>query len=449
MTTRTSPEPFWTRHLAWLVSGGYLIASLIYIAVSDRLVLVFFDDPEQLTFVQSIKGWAFVILSSVILFLVLHWSLQTLRRSQRAEQSANERYRRMIETTNEGVWILDRNGRTTFVNQTMASMLGCERDELIGQPQHAFLDNEWNVTQVDQLNRQCDGHRDVFECKFRNRDDSSLWALIAASPLEDPDGNMVGILHMVTDITPQKTAEDALRTSLESQRELLNELDHRVRNNLSSLISLVDISRGTAEDVGTFADSIRGRIDAMNRAYGLLSSSGWERQSFERLLSLLIPGRYSTRVFLTGPRVHFAPYLSGALAIVFHELLTNAIRHGSLSNNEGRVEINWVGSEDESHTVTVEVSWAESNGPKLIDPVRVGAGLQLVRGLVKSDLRGEVDFDFPESGARHVLNLKLDNAVLDHRPRTNRVPAAQFVAELEENGESKEDPSSNPPSKTH
>ena len=449
MATRAPSEPFWARHLAGLISGGYLIAGLIYIVISDRLVLILFDDPENLTFVQSVKGWAFVILSSIILFVLLQGSLRALRRSQRAQRAADERYRRVIETTNEGVWILDPNGRTTFVNQTMASMLKCKRDDLIGQPQHAFLDHDSNVAQVDQLSRQCDGHRDVFECKFRNRDESSLWALIAASPLEDPDGNMVGIIHMVTDITPRKTAEDALRTSLESQRELLSELDHRVRNNLSSLISLVDISRGTAADVGTFADSIRGRIDAMNRAYGLLSSTGWERQNFERLLSLLIPGQYTTRVFLTGPRVHFAPCLSGALAIVFHELLTNAIRHGSLSNDDGRVEMSWIGSAGDARSVNVEVSWTESNGPRPADQVSVGAGLQLVRGLVKSDLRGDVDFDFPESGARHILNLQLDDAVLDQRPRPDRITAAQFVTEIEEDGESNKRPALRQPSDFH
>lgn len=435
MATRALSEPFWARHLAWMISGGFLFISLIYISVSDQIVLLLIDDPQRLTFVQSVKGWAFVILTAAMLFLLLHLAMKALRRSRQAEQAANERYRRMIETTNEGVWILDRNGQTTFINQTMASMLQCERDDVLGQPQHAFLDDASNVTQVDQLARQCDGHRDVFECQLRNRDGSPLWALIAASPLEDSEGNMVGIIHMVTDITQRKATEEALRASLESQRELLNELDHRVRNNLSSLISLVDISRGTAGNVGTFADAIRGRIDAMNRAYSLLSSSGWERQNFERLLSLLLPGQFATRVSFTGPRVHFAPYLSGALAIVFHELLTNAIQHGSLSREDGRVEINWVGSESESRCVEVEVSWTETNGPKPSDHVTIGAGLQLVSGLVKSDLRGDVQLDFPASGARHVLHLKLDDAVLDHRPNPQNPATPPSASRLDQNGE--------------
>ena len=159
MATRAYSEPFWARHLAWMISGGFLFISLIYISVSDRLVYLLIDDPQRLTFVQSVKGWAFVILTAAMLFLLLHLAVKTLRRSQQSEQAANERYRRMIETTNEGVWILDRNGQTTFINQTMASMLRCERDDVLGQPQHAFLDDASNVTQVDQLARQCDGLR--------------------------------------------------------------------------------------------------------------------------------------------------------------------------------------------------------------------------------------------------------------------------------------------------
>jgi len=403
-------EPWWTRHAALLIAGGYCLLSLIYITTSDRIVLTLLQEPERITFVQSVKGQAFVIVSAVLLFAALHVALTRVRRAREAQQAANEQYRGMIETTNEGVWILNEEGVTTFVNPTMAEMLQQSPEEIVGRPHVIFLDEEWHDFAIDQFERRKEGLRDQYECEFTCGDGKSKWFLISASPLYHADGTFSGSLRMVTDITKLKNTEQALKSSLNSQRQLLNELDHRVRNNLSSLISLVDISRGGASDVAGFAQSIRGRIDAMNRAYVLLSTSGWKQQDFHRLLYTLIPGELSNRIEPAGPHVQFAPYLSGAVAIVMHELLTNAMRHGALSNETGRVGITWRVTESDDRATLIELRWTEGGGPPIVAAQSSGTGLQLIKGLVRSDLRGDVEFEFPPDGARHVVRMRLEEA---------------------------------------
>lgn len=406
-------EPFWTRHAAIIIAGGYCLLSLLYIFTSDYLVFRVSEDLAESKRFQMIKGSAFVLISGALLFVVIHVALSRVRRAKQAELAANAQYRTIIETTNEGAWLVDADGITTFVNDHMAKMLGHDRDELIGQPQHELLDRDWVDTLIQQFERQRQGYHDRRECRIHRIDGKIVWVVVSATPIIDDHGEFLGCVRMVTDITQLKNTEDALKASLKSQRQLLNELDHRVRNNLSSLVSLVDISSGSASDIGRFAESIRGRIEAMNRAYGLLSSSGWRRQDFHRLLQVLIPGQYSHRIELAGPHIEFAPYLSGAVAIVMRELITNAIEHGALSNENGRVGVTWRILDSDDRNVDIEVRWTEGSGPPVTSPVAPGTGMQLIQGLIESDLQGKAMLKLPKTGAQHILRLRLDDSKLD------------------------------------
>lgn len=413
MSQAPGSEPFWTRHAAIIIAGGYCALSLIYIFTSDYIVFRISEDLADSKRFQMMKGSAFVIVSSILLFVVLYVAFNRVRRAQQAELAAGEQFRAIIETTNEGVWLIDANGVTTFVNDHMAKMLDRDRAELIGLHQSDLLDGDWKNVLIEQCERQRHGLHDQCECQLARPDGKKVWVNIAASPITDQNGEFLGCVRMVTDITQLKNTEEALRASLKSQRHLLNELDHRVRNNLSSLVSLVDISRGGASDVGAFAESIRGRIDAMNRAYGLLSSSGWKRQDLHRLLQTLISGRYGGRVELAGPHIEFAPHLSGAVAIVVRELIANAIQHGALSNDEGRVGITWRVLESDGRAVDIELRWTEGGGPPITGPVATGTGMQLVQGLIESDLQGTAKLGFPEEGAQHVLRMRLDDSKIE------------------------------------
>lgn len=406
---RGNNESFLTKQTALWISGLYFVFSATYIYVSGWLVLRLYSDPADLARVEMYKGWGFILSSSVLLFVVIHIASKALKRSTARQFEAAQQYQRMIETTNEGVWKVDANARTMFINQTMAEMLGVDREGIVGKSEAMFLDEPWSTMAIEHLERQKSGSRDLYECRFRRPDGGDLWAVVAASPMHDADGKFTGVLRMVTDITKRKEMELALKRSLSSQRQLLDELDHRVRNNLTSLISLVDISRRTSDDPDAFASSIRGRIDAMNRAHGLLSSSGWKHQHLAELLCVLIPDVYRSRVMLSGPDVRCAASVSGALAILFHELVSNAVRYGALSVPNGQMEVTWSINSTDADSSIIELHWREHGGPPPSEHVQHSTGLRLVAGLVSTDLHGKADFSFPPEGADHRLILRLDN----------------------------------------
>ena len=147
----------------------------------------------------------------------------TERKSAEAALRESEaQYRRLIETAAEGIWILDTEGKTSFVNLKMAQMLGYTVEEMIGMPLFAFMDAEGQAIATEQLERRRNGIAEQHDFKFRRKDGSEVWAMIATNPIRDAAGQYVGTLGMLTDITDRKLAEEALQKSEARNGAMLN-----------------------------------------------------------------------------------------------------------------------------------------------------------------------------------------------------------------------------------
>ncbi|MCL6471576.1 MAG: PAS domain S-box protein [Firmicutes bacterium] len=142
---------------------------------------------------------------------------------ERTIKESEERYRQLIETANEGVWVLGPDNKTVFVNNRMAEMLGYTADEMIGMSSFAFMDEEVQAVSKNRLRRRRQGIKEQFDFRFRRKDGTSLWVIMSASPLFDRDGNYIGSLGMVTDITNRKRIERALLESEERYRALFED----------------------------------------------------------------------------------------------------------------------------------------------------------------------------------------------------------------------------------
>jgi PAS domain S-box-containing protein len=138
-------------------------------------------------------------------------------RAEQAARQANARYRQIVDTTSEGVWLLDADARTMFVNQQTAKMLGYAPDELAGRRIVEFMDEPSRRSAEGTFIRRLRTTSEQYEFRFRRRDGTCFWALISGSPIHDDKHEVVGALGMIADISELKRTEQALR---ESEAEL-------------------------------------------------------------------------------------------------------------------------------------------------------------------------------------------------------------------------------------
>jgi two-component system, cell cycle sensor histidine kinase and response regulator CckA len=135
------------------------------------------------------------------------------RLAEEALLSSEARYRRVVEMAYEGVWTIDRHALTDYVNPRMASMLGYAAEEMLGRSMFAFMDDDARGEAASNFERRQEGVAELHEFRLRRKDGAELWTLMSTNPILDANGEFVGALAMVTDITERKRAEDALRES--------------------------------------------------------------------------------------------------------------------------------------------------------------------------------------------------------------------------------------------
>jgi PAS domain S-box-containing protein len=150
-------------------------------------------------------------------------------------------YQRIVETAQEGIWTIDAEARTSFVNPKMAAMLGYAPEEMLGRPLLDFMDAEWRTHAAERLALRRDGVAEEHEFKFLRKDGSILWASLAATPIRDADGTYAGALAMVRDITEHHEAETLLRAAEERFRSLFENAPHVLwEDDLSGVKAYID-----------------------------------------------------------------------------------------------------------------------------------------------------------------------------------------------------------------
>jgi two-component sensor histidine kinase len=212
-----------------------------------------------------------------------------------------------------------------------------------------------------------------------------------------------------------RTAE--LRQSEERSKLLAAEVDHRAKNMLALVQVLLRQTR--ASTIDAYARAAQGRVAALARAHTLLSQSRWAGAELSRLVEEeTAPYRRSgvTRVGIAGPSVLLEPSVAQALAMVLHELATNAAKYGALSVPGGEVRVQW--SVDRAGRLVLR--WTESNGPPVQPPTRSGLGSQVIERSVRDQLDGAVQLDWPVDGLVCAISIPAGRLQLAAAEKTLR-----------------------------
>jgi PAS domain S-box-containing protein len=212
------------------------------------------------------------------------------------------------------------------------------------------------------------------------------------------NGRPERVVGVNIDVTGRKRAE-------ERQRVLLAELDHRVKNTLATVSSVVSQTAVGSTSVTNFVKALDGRIRSMATTHELLSFGRWRGVSLTELVRQeLAP--YATRhnTKISGPEVVLRPEAGQAIAMVLHELATNAAKYGALSTKQGRVSIRWEQPLN-GYPLRLALEWQEFDGPQVVAPGKAGFGMSTIRDLIPYEFGGSVDLAFVSAGVQCRLEL--------------------------------------------
>ncbi|MSU89218.1 PAS domain-containing protein [Rhodobacteraceae bacterium 2CG4] len=219
--------------------------------------------------------------------------------------------------------------------------------------------------------------------------------LVRLMPYRTRDEGVGGVVVTIVDISSLAWAE-------EQQQVLISELNHRVKNMLSVVISIVNNTRRMTSSPEEFSDTLIKRLHGMDLAYSLLARSDWTQVSIDALIRTQAEIYGAQRVHARGPDVTLAPQQALSLGMVVHEMTTNAAKYGALSNEKGRVDIVWSVEDGQVH-----LAWTETGGPEVRAPVDKGFGFILMEGQTKFQMDGDIDIDFPPEGVVLKLNFPI------------------------------------------
>jgi PAS domain S-box-containing protein len=192
---------------------------------------------------------------------VLVTDITERKQAEQAVRDSEEQYRRIVETANEGIWVLDAQARITFINPRMAEMLGYRAEEMLGKVKWEFLFEEDQARVRQLFERRRAGITEQADVRFRHRDGREVWTIMAACPVTDLQGRFTGALDMFTDVTDRKHAEQALQDAGRRKDEFLAMLAHELRNPLAPVRTALQIMKLP----GVQAEKVQQARDIMGR----------------------------------------------------------------------------------------------------------------------------------------------------------------------------------------
>lgn len=286
--------------------------------------------------------------------------------------------------------------RIIFVNDSFLGLTGYAREEVLGQAFEFLLTQSSDDDRRSRVAAAFSGQgEDLLELPLHRKDGGVFWGAVFIGPVRDEADDVVQHFASFVDLTRHIREEEHLRF-------LLDELNHRTQNTLATVLAIAGQTLRNATDRAD-VDAFEGRILALSKAHSILGRHKWLAVGLREVIDQILQpfgvgNRPSSRFTVTGADVRLDPKTALSLAMVFHELATNAAKYGALSNaGAGAIEITWE-VESSPQGDQLRLLWRESGGPAVTPPSRKGFGSRLIEGGLAHELNGEVHLDYDPAG---------------------------------------------------
>jgi PAS domain S-box-containing protein len=293
----------------------------------------------------------------------------------------------VVDSSDDAIVSKNLDGIISSWNKGAERLFGYAAEEAIGQPITMIIPQDRLDEERQILTRIRRGERiDHFETIRQRRNGSLVAISLTVSPVKNSEGKIVGASKVARDVTEQKRNQEHISV-------LAREAEHRSKNILSNVQAIVNLSQSdTSEDLKRV---ISGRIQAMSNVHSLFVESRWIGAEVSAIAKQeLAPylDEQAARIHMEGPEIVLEPSAAQAVAVVLHELATNASKYGALSDAKGQIRLTWSRSEGQ-----LALRWTELGGPTVHAPEREGFGSRLIEGTIRQ-LGGKARFDWRSEG---------------------------------------------------
>ena len=321
--------------------------------------------------------------------------------AERAQAALRERrFHELLDALPVAVYTTDVAGRITYYNDAAVTLWGhrptlgssewCGSWKLFWPDGTPLRHDECPMAIALKEDRAVRG----MEAACERPDGTRVPFIPYPTPLHDENGQLVGAVNMLVDITERKRTE-------EQQALLVRELHHRVKNTLATVQAIMGSTARSCDTIEDFKTALIGRIGSLAKTHVLLSEEGRAATFADILHSELdaFDDGNGERIKLSGPSVDLPSRLAVSLGMAVHELATNAAKFGALSVYGGKVAVAWtVVIDAERHTLNID--WVESGGPPVTKPVRQGFGARLLDFVLPGQIQAKTTIEYRPDGVR-------------------------------------------------
>jgi PAS domain S-box-containing protein len=303
----------------------------------------------------------------------------------------------IIQSSDDAIVSKNLDGIITSWNKGAERVFGYTAEEAIGQPIIMVIPHDRWDEERTILTRIRRGERiDHFETVRQGKRGSKIVVSLTISPIKDAEGKIVGASKIARDITEQKRSQEQINT-------LAREAEHRSKNLLANVQAMVNLSQ--ADAVKDLKKAIEGRIQALANVHSLFVATRWIGAELSAIAKQELAPYSATRekrVRIDGPQVLLEPNAAQAIAVILHELATNAVKYGALSEADGQIELIWSHEADGQ----LNLRWSETGGPAVKAPTRKGFGGRIMEQMI-GQLKGKTRFDWNSEGLVCEITLRV------------------------------------------
>ncbi|HEX8570674.1 MAG TPA: PAS domain S-box protein [Caulobacteraceae bacterium] len=326
------------------------------------------------------------------------------RRAEAELRETTARLNAVLSNATVSLFLMDDQHHCVYMNPAAERLTGYRFEETQGRPLHDVIhhtrpDGSHFPHQECAIGRALpERNVERGEEVFVHKDGSFYPVAYAASPILDETASMVGTIVEVRGISAEREAE-------ERRRLLLNELNHRVKNTLAVVQGVAAQTLRSEADPVQARRALEGRLMALSAAHDILTRESWEGADLGKLVADTVGPFAPDRLDASGPPLRLNPKTAVSFALALHELASNALKYGALSNADGRVSARWTLRDQ-----ALDFRWEETGGPPVEAPKRAGFGSRLLERGLASELNGQVRVHYRPEGVVCTIEAPLSTA---------------------------------------